>query len=229
MGDIADYHVNQLTSGKWGTPYQTKGRINHMTNQTNPTRIVTGEVRFSFVNLLKPRVDNNSGQEKYSAQILIPKSDVATKQAIDNAVNAAKEKGKQDKWNGVIPPSVQNPLKDGDGVRPSDGMPYGEECKGHWILSTSTNIDYPPKVVNLQAQPIMDATEVYSGMYGRIALNFAPYSANGNKGIGCYISTNVQKTRDGDALGGSAPAAESDFGAPVPSQAIDPITGQPIQ
>jgi hypothetical protein len=58
----------------------------------------------------------------------------------------------------------------------------------------------------------MDATEVYSGMYGRIAINFGSYANSGKKGIGAYISTNVQKTRDGEPLGASAPAAENDFG-----------------
>ncbi|UTW68643.1 DUF2815 family protein [Anaerobacillus sp. HL2] len=61
--------------------------------------------------------------------------------------------------------------------------------------------------------PIMDPTEIYSGIYARIAVNFAPYAAQGKKGIGCYLSTNIQKTRDGEPLGASAPAAEADFGS----------------
>jgi hypothetical protein len=45
----------------------------------------------------------------------------------------------------------------------------------------------------------------------------------GKKGIGCYISKNVQKTRDGEPLGSSAPDASSDFGG-APQQ---PTYGQP--
>ncbi len=189
-----------------------------MTNQVNPTRVVTGEVRFSFVNLLKPRAMQQGGEEKYSVVILLPKSDVATKQRIDAAIEAAKQVGKSKTWNGVIPPMVAIPIHDGDGVKPSDGMPFGEECKGHWVFSASTKADQPPKVVDANTNPIINPTEVYSGMYGRIAVNFGPYSFSGKKGIGCYISTNVQKTRDGEPLGASAPEASSDFGGGQPAQ-----------
>ncbi|RKL69087.1 hypothetical protein CR203_03335 [Salipaludibacillus neizhouensis] len=202
-----------------------------MENQANQTRVVTGEVRFSFVNLLTPRENQHGGAPKYSAVVLLPKSDVQTKQKIDAALEAAKERGKAKQWNGVVPPNVAIPVHDGDGVRPSDGMPFGEECKGHWAFTASTGVDYPPKVVDVNAQPIMDATEIYSGMYGRIAINFSPYMFSGKKGVGCYISTNVQKTRDGEALGTSAPAADSDFGggqAPQQQLQYDPITGAPV-
>lgn len=183
-----------------------------MTNQTNPTRVVTGEVRLSFVNLLKPRAMQPGQEEKYSVVILLPKSDVATKQRIDQAIEAAKQVGKSKTWNGVVPPMVAIPVHDGDGVKPSDGMPFGEECKGHWVFSASTKVDQPPKVVDANMNAILDATQVYSGMYGRIAVNFGPYSFSGKKGIGCYISTNVQKTRDGEPLGAAAPDASDDFG-----------------
>lgn len=188
-----------------------------MTNQ-NPTRVVTGEVRFSFVNLLKPRANQYGGEEKYSVTILLPKSDMTTKQAIDAAIEAAKQKGKEEKWNGVIPPNVAIPIHDGDGVKPSDGMPFGPECKGHWVFTATTGVDYPPKVVGPDLNPIMDATEVYSGMYGRIAINFSPYAFAGKKGIGCYISANVMKTRDGEPLGAAAPDASEDFGGGQPAQ-----------
>lgn len=214
MGEIADYHVEQFTSGRWGMPNNIKRSNITMTN----TRIVTGEVRFSFVNLLKPRSSQQGGEEKYSVTILVPKSDFATKQRIDAAIEAAKQLGQSKVWNGVIPPMVAIPIHDGDGVKPSDGMPFGDECKGHWVFSASTKVDSPPKIVDANMNPILDPTEVYSGMYGRIAVNFAAYANAGKKGIGCYISTNVQKTRDGEPLGSSAPAAADDFGGGAPQQ-----------
>ncbi|NYV67254.1 DUF2815 family protein [Bacillus sp. Gen3] len=177
------------------------------------TRVVTGEVRLSYVNLLKPRASLQGGEEKYSVTILLPKSDVQTKQMLDAAIEAAKQIGKEKKWNGVIPPMVSIPIHDGDGVKPSDGLPFGPECKGHWVFSASSKVDQPPKIVDANLNPILDPTEIYSGMYGRIAVNFAPYAAQGKKGIGCYLSTNVQKTRDGEPLGASAPAAADDFGS----------------
>jgi hypothetical protein len=223
LGEIADYHVDQYTSGRWGMPNNNKRRNENMSNQVNPTRVVTGEVRFSFVNLLQPKVGPSGGEPKFSVTILLPKSDVATYQRIMAAIEAAKQLGKSKAWNGVIPPMVAIPIHDGDGVKPSDGMPFGEECKGHWVFSASTKQDQPPKLVDLNHNPIINPTEVYSGMYGRIAVNFGPYSNSGKKGIGCYISTNVQKTRDGEPLGSTAPAATDDFGGGAPQQAF----GQP--
>lgn len=230
MGEIADYYAEQYAMGNWGMPtnnnYQRRDSV-----MENNTRIVTGEVRFSFVSLLNPREDQYGGAPKYSATILVPKTDTATKAKIDAAIEAAKQKGKAEKWNGVIPPVVATPIHDGDGVKPSDGMPFGDECKGHWVFTATTGVDYPPKVVDANLNPVMDATEVYSGMYGKIAVNFNPYSFQGKKGVGVYISTNVQKTRDGEPLGANAPAADSDFGAvpqqpPAQGYGQQPQTGQ---
>lgn len=232
MGNMSDYYALEADDLLYET-IKNKKRRNAMMTQS--TRIVTGEVRFSYVNLLKPRESQYGGEPKYSVTILVPKTDVATKQRIDAAIEAAKEIGKSKVWNGVIPPMVSVPVHDGDGARPSDGMPYGNECKGHWVFTASCKTDYPPKVVDANLNPIIDPTEVYSGMYGRIAINFAPYNQNGKKGVGAYISTNVQKTRDGEPLGAAAPAAADDFGAPAPQQQApqqqphyDPITGQLI-
>jgi len=200
-----------------------------MSNQTNPTRVVTGEVRFSYVNLLRPRENQYGGEPKFSVTILVPKSDVQTKQRIDAAIEAAKQIGKAKVWNGVIPPMVAIPVYDGDGVKPSDGLPFGEECKGHWVFSASTKVDQPPKIVDLNMNPVIDPTEVYSGMYGKIAVNFGPYAQAGKKGIGAYISTNVQKTRDGEPLGASAPAATDDFGGGAPMQQFPNQQYQPQQ
>ena len=57
----------------------------------------------------------------------------------------------------------------------------------------------------------MDATEVYSGCYGRLTLNFYAYNANGNKGVAAGLG-NVQKLEDGEPLGGFT-RAEDDFTA----------------
>lgn len=185
------------------------------------TRIVTGEVRLSYVNLLKPRESSFGGEPKFSVTLLIPKQDFATKQAIDAAIETAKELGRVNKWNGVIPPVVPVPIHDGDGVK-TDGTPFGEECRGHWVMNASSGLDQPPKIVDLSLNPILDPTEIYSGMYARVAVNFAPYFSQGKKGVGCYLSTNVQKTRNGEPLGAAAPAAADDFGGGAPGVQVDP-------
>ena len=89
-----------------------------------------------------------------------------------------------------------------------------------------------PELVDRNLQPIIDATEVYSGMYARVCINFFAYANNGRKGIGCGLGP-VQKTRDGEPLGGRVTAAEAFGAAPAapatPAQpAVNPITGAPM-
>lgn len=201
------------------------------------TRIVTGEVRLSFVNVFEPRAAVEGAEAKYSVTILLPKSDTETKARLDAAIEAAKQQGKNSNWNGVIPPTVPTPIHDGDGVKPSDGMPFGEECKGHWVFTASAKEQFKPEVVDAQLNPIINQSEIYSGCYGRVSVNFFPYSFGGRKGIGAGLG-NIQKTRDGEPLAGRTSAAD-DFGAfkPVNSDTqnpftaeteINPITGLPM-
>jgi hypothetical protein len=176
---------------------------------TNDTQqVVTGQARLSFVNLFTPKAKKPGDEPKYSTTILVPKSDVATKQRIDAAINAAIQIGTASKWNGVRPPILGIPIYDGDGVRPSDGMPFGEECKGHWVFTASSK--QPPQVVDIALNPIINQSEIYSGVYARVSIRFSAYS-NEKKGIGCYLG-NVQKMTDGEPLGGRTSAAD-DFGA----------------
>ena len=183
-----------------------------MSNQTIPTKVITGKVRLSYVHLTKPYAHQPNQDPKYSSTLLIPKSDVATKQRIDAAIQAATQQGVSDKWGGVRPPMIAVPIHDGDGVRPSDGMPFGDECKGQWVMTASSKLS--PEVVDLSLQPILSESEIYSGMYARVSINFFPYNTNGKKGIGCGLN-NVQKLEDGEPLGGRTNAAD-DFGDDLP-------------
>ena len=58
-------------------------------------------------------------------------------------------------------------------------------------------------------QPILERSEVYSGVYGRASINLYAFNSNGNKGIACGLN-NLQKIRDGEPLGGKS-RAEDDF------------------
>lgn len=194
------------------------------------SKVVTNKVRFSYVNLMTPRVDPNSGKSKYSTTILLPKSDIATKQAIDAAIQNAIQEGAKGAWKGVIPPQVSSPIHDGDGVK-QDGTPYGPECKGHWVFTASTSADpqfAKPEIIDAQGQPILSATEIYSGMYGRVSVVFAPYLFAGKKGIGCYLN-NVQKLEDGEPLGATKASANEDFGTATAPQYQAPYQQPPVQ
>ena len=63
--------------------------------------------------------------------------------------------------------------------------------------------------MDASCQPILDTSELYSGIYGRASINFYAFNTNGNKGIACGLN-NLQKLRDGEPLGGKS-RAEDDF------------------
>ena len=200
------------------------------------SRVTTNKVRFSYVSVFKPRAYTQGAEEKYSVTVLVPKSDTDTMARINAAIDAAKQRGAAEKWNGVIPPIVPTPVYDGDGVRPSDGMPFGDECKGHYVFTATAKKEYPPEVVDALGNPIINQSEVYSGMYGRVNVQFYPYSYSGKKGIGCGLGP-IQKLEDGPVLGGSRVTAADAFGAPaqpapaytqMPNGGINPLTGQPF-
>jgi len=216
-----------------------------------PTTI--NDVRFSYANLFQPKppINNPNGEPKYSVTILVPKTNVQAKAVIDAAIQEAINAGVNAKWNGQLPPAPALCIHDGDGARPSDGMPYGEECKGCWVFTASSK--QAPFVVDAQVQAIMDPREVYSGMWGNVNVNFFAYNQAGKKGIGCSLN-GVQKTRDDTPLSAHVTAEEAfkpvaaatpGYGAvmPVtptarypgaypaapayPQPGVNPITGQP--
>lgn len=131
--------------------------------QNDAMKVLTGEVRLSYANLTTPRAAQQGGEPKYSVTLLIPKSDAATKADIDAAIQAAANEALAKVWNGARPPMLKVPIYDGDGVRPS-GVPFGDECKGHWVMTASTK--NKPQVVgidNINCE--LSPADIYSGMY----------------------------------------------------------------
>jgi hypothetical protein len=166
------------------------------------TKVTTGKVRLSYTHLFEPHAIEGN-EPKYSVSVIISKTDIETLKAIKEAVEEVKGQGKV-KWGGKVPPNLKTPLRDGDSERPDD-----EAYANCYFLNA--NSKNKPGVVDANVQPILDATEVYSGCYGRLTLNFYPYSASGNKGVACGLG-NVQKLAEGDPLGGFT-RAEDDFEA----------------
>ena len=73
----------------------------------------------------------------------------------------------------------------------------------------NANSGTAPGIVDADRNPILERSEVYSGVYGRASINFYAFNSNGNKGIACGLN-NLQKIRDGEPLGGKS-RAEDDF------------------
>lgn len=172
----------------------------------NLTKVVTGVVRLSYANVWEPKSINGSA-EKFSVSLIIPKSDTKSLSAINAAVNAAIEEGKG-KFGGKVPnkAALKLPLRDGDIDRPDD-----EAYANSYFVNANSNT--APQIVDRLVQPILDRSEVYSGVYARVSVNFYAFNSNGNRGIACGLG-NIQKIRDGEPLGGRS-NAEDDFATDV--------------
>ena len=177
-----------------------------MSKFVNPTKVITGvNTRWSYVNAWEPK-SINGGAPKYSVSLIIPKSDTKTIEKIQAAIQTAYEEGQGKlKGNGKSVPALsvlKTPLRDGDAERPDDEA-YADS------YFVNANSGTAPGIVDADRNPIIDRSEVYSGVYGRASINFYAFNSNGNKGIACGLN-NLQKIRDGEPLGGKS-RAEDDF------------------
>lgn len=205
------------------------------------TRVTVGSAkfmaRFSYAWFFEPKVDDEkidkkTGKpaEKYSGMIIFPKSDTATEKAVRDAIRAAadtKVPGKK------IPPAWSFPLRDGD----EEADEKGEFLKGNWFFNCTSK--RKPDVVGTEkwteetvaewdaehemedttfirknrpkvgSLVRLDSSDFKSGDYGRVTVNFY-YFENETKGIAVGLN-NVQKLKDGDALGGVSTTADADF------------------
>ena len=174
-------------------------------NIENKNAPITKEIvpcRFSYLHCWEANAVDG-GEPKYSVSAIIPKSDTETIEKIKAAIEQAK-KDSLSKWGGKIPANLKLPLRDGDIDRPED-----EAYADSYFFNANSR--QAPQVVDKNVQSILDQTEVYSGCYGRISVNFYGFNNNGNRGIAAGLG-NIQKLKDGEPLGGRT-NAEDDFEA----------------
>lgn len=181
-----------------------------MSKNTNPMKVITGpNTRWSYANVWEAK-SINGGTPKFSVSLIIPKSDTKTVDKIKAAIEAAYKEGETKlKGNGKTVPAlsvIKTPLRDGDLERPDDEA-YADS---YFVNANSATA---PGIVDSNLDPILDRSEVYSGVFGRASISFYAFNSNGNKGIACGLN-NLQKIRDGESLGGKA-KAEDDFATSV--------------
>ncbi len=173
----------------------------------NPTKVITGpKTVMSYLNVNEPKVPLGGGTPKYSVSLIIPKSDTVTIAKIRAAIQAAYTEGESKlKGSSKFVPALEDlktPLRDGDKDRKGD-----EAYKDSYFVNANSTTK--PGVVDGDRQPILDSSELYSGIIGRASINFYAFNSNGNRGIACGLN-NIQKLSDGTPLGGHS-RAEDDF------------------
>ena len=160
-----------------------------MVRNLSSTKVVTSPVRLSYANLLEAK-SVGGGTPKYGVSLIIPKSDTKLIETINNAIEAAIQEGVST-FGGKVPNrnTLKLPLRDGDTDR-SDDPAYADS---YFINANSLT---PPEIVDKSLNPILDRSEIYSGMYARVSINFYAFNSNGNRGIACGLG-NVQRLKTG--------------------------------
>ena len=190
-----------------------------MAKEKSKTQVII-PCRLSYFYGWEPDEDDG----KYSTQVLLDKSDTKTitkvKEAIKEAINANKSKLVNAK--GKLPSNLKLPLHDGDEER--DGDEYDN------MLYFNASTTHKPSIFNRRREPITDRSEVYSGCYANVAVNFFAFNKGGNIGISAGLQA-IQKVRDGEMLGGSSVGADDfeDLGDEEPDDFLDDELSADVQ
>lgn len=167
-------------------------------------KVILGPVRLSYAHVFHKYSPEGTDEEgKYSAVLIIPKTEKETVKAVRQAIESAKAAGMASKWSGKEPKKLDLPLRDGDDPENDKD----ESFAGSYYLNAKSKTR--PGVVDRKLEPITDEEEVYSGCYAIASVTFYAYDVSGNRGVACGLN-NLMKVRDGERLGGRV-SAEADF------------------
>jgi hypothetical protein len=139
----------------------------------------------------------------FRTSALIPKRDKALVKQIEEAIEEAKEYGKTAKWGGKIPRNLKIAFQDGDDTD-LDKYPENE---GHYLLNARSKKKVG--LVDIDRQPILEASEVYSGCWAYVSVTSFAYD-NESKGVSFFLN-NIMKARDDTSFGGGSSSPDEDF------------------
>lgn len=183
-----------------------KGKI-----EITDKKIITGKFRLSYPALFEAK--EFKGKKSWSISMIFSKDTDLTALRIA-AQNAAIEKWGNDpaqwptkkvKKNGVVKTRsvIKWPFRDGDVEKPDkpeyeNAIFVGASCKKR-----------APGVIDKNREDIVDESDIKAGDYCRASLIAFAFENEGSYGV-AFTLLNVQKLKDGEALGGGRGAA-SDF------------------
>lgn len=173
-----------------------------ITPQVKESKVIFGPCRLSYTHVFnRYNPDGDQADGKYMTNVLIPKDEKETIEAINKAIAEAKKQAIVSKWGGKEPKKLDMPLRDGD-------EKDDENYEGRLFVNAKSNTR--PGIVDRKKVPIVDEEEVYSGVWAIVSVTFFGYDKNGNKGVACGLN-NIMKFKDDEHFGGRV-SAESDFG-----------------
>lgn len=180
--------------------------------------VITPEFRANWAKVFEPEKNDLNGEMEYSVVALFPKDADLT--VLKNACHqACVEKWGPDPqtWPANLKTPFRDqsekPMKDKETrqvLKDENGepvLPKGYEAGAKFInLKTKQK----PSVVDANVQPIIEPSEFYNGCYALASVRAYAYEKKGNVGVSLGLN-NIQKTRDGESLGGTRTKPEDDF------------------
>ena len=173
-----------------------------MSKSQNSNSMITPKCMFSYVELHKAKKmvkkGKKIGSKKYRMVICFPKNEVKKWDGVKKAHKKVLKlafKGKVSKLD-----HGKTAWRDGADVFPKDA-----EMRDMYVMSVASNPDRKPALfheVDGDRVKIKKETDLYSGCFGHVEINFWSYD-NGNSGISCGINS-LLKTDDGTNLGGGS-------------------------
>lgn len=171
--------------------------------KSNAKTFLTPEFRVSFPYVFKPQKPlSPGGKEKFTITMLFPKGELlADMKAKAKEVTIEKYGPDEAKW----PKGIRTPFKD-QGEKEYEGYEPGAIC-------VTANSDQRPGLVDANVQDIIEERMFYPGCYARASVRAFVYETKGdnggilNRGVSFGLQ-NIQKTRDGDPLGGRSRATD---------------------
>ncbi len=179
-------------------------------------KVTTPLFRADFVSLLDPKKKKPEDEDKSDVWevTMIFEPEVANTPAF-KALERIIQQAIEEKWGNKPPSYIKMPFR--KGVAKSQQYPQGYDLSKYpqyegKIITAARSYSIPPGVCDANLQPILDKSQIYSGMYGRATVVAYGYDNKGGQGV-TFGLQNFQKCMDGEPLGGARVAAEMDFEA----------------
>ena len=172
------------------------------------SKIVIRDVRLSFPDLFQAVQYQGQGPFQYRASFLMPK-DHASKAMIDKTIAQVA----LDKWGAKAEKLLPQILATSNKCCFADGDAKAYNgYAGNWALTSTRNEETgAPVVVDRDKSPLSHSSgKIYSGCYVNATVDLWAQDNSFGRAIRATL-VNVQFVRNGESLGGAAPASADDL------------------
>lgn len=182
------------------------------------TTVTTGKCRASYAHVFEPQPDRNpkpGAKPKYGISLLVPKTDKATIQMLQEAIKQAGTDKFGPKFiEQARAGRMKMGIRDGDKERADDPA-----YVGHYFVNCRSN-NKPIVLARDAVTQITNPADFRSGDYCRATINAFAYDTDGNKGVSFGL-IHLQKVENGEPLGAAGPAPSTVYDA-IPGDETPP-------